>query len=215
MSIEKSCNFFENRTPDFPACSTVLQPTTLPRDLPSPILQSNFHTILSSILFNFQMDIFQKFLQPRILYGSDVSSNSLPVLYNYRDSQDEANRLLTHYQSTRRHISEDSILHRAFSIMSCGVMILCVRGWCPAGVPTLPLPPATFFTTWPVDLDAPPAVRWLVQRAGMKQCSLLRKKTFLWRGSPQAELMCCVLWDRTWPSLLPGELLALLVSWRF
>lgn len=116
--------------------------------------------------------------------------------------------LVTNYQSARRHISEDSILHRAFPI------ILCVRGWCPAGVPTLPLPPATFLTTWPVDLDAPPAARWLVQRAGMKQCNFLRKKTFLWQGSPQAELMCCVLWDRTWPSLLPGELLALLVSWR-
>jgi hypothetical protein len=122
--------------------------------------------------------------------------------------------LVTNYQSTRRHISEDSILRRAFSITSCDTITLCVRGWCPAGVPTLPLPPATFFTTWPVDLDAPPAACWLVQRAGMKQCNLLRKKTFLWRGSPQPELMCCVLWDRTWPSRLPGELLALLVSCR-
>jgi hypothetical protein len=121
---------------------------------------------------------------------------------------------VTIYQTTRRHISEDSSLHREYLITTCGMIILCVRGWCPAGVPTLPLPPATFFTTWPVDLDAPPAGRWLVQRAGMKQCSFLRKKTFLWRGSVQAELMCCVLWDRTWPTLLPGELLALLVIWR-
>jgi hypothetical protein len=89
--------------------------------------------------------------------------------------------------------------------MSPGMMILCTRGWCPAGVPTLPLRPATFFITWAVDLDAPPAGRWLVQRAGMRHC---RKKTFLWQGSTRTEFMCGVLWDGPWPTLLPGELKA-------
>lgn len=105
--------------------------------------------------------------------------------------------------------------HCALSVVPWCVAIFCHgKGGreCPAGVPTLPLPPAAFIT-WSVDLDAPPAARWLVQHSGMKQWNVLRTKISFCRDSLLAELVCCALWDGSWPTLLSGEL-PVLVSRR-